>query len=85
MRLRIISGTAEEEPLVLAPDDDEDQGPSGAVIDPPAGPSGEVNPPAPEPLEPSPGPSTQPQPQAPQTGFAGLRKGFLLKKVICQK
>ena len=79
IRLRIISGTAEEEPLVLAPDDDEDQGPSDAVMDPPAGPSGE-----PEPLEPSPGPSTQPQTQA-QTGFAGLRKGFLLKKVICQK
>ena len=36
MRLRIISGTAEEEPQVLASDDDEDQGPSNAVIDPPS-------------------------------------------------
>ena len=70
----------EEDPIVLPPDNDEDQGPGGVGIDPPAGSPGELDPPTPEQLDPTPGPSSQPETPALQTGFAGLRKGFLLKK-----
>ena len=81
--MRIIPCTTAEEALEVVPDNEDDQGPSGAVIDPPAGPSGKRDVSSPEPLEPSPGPLSVPKTPALQTGFAGLRKGFLLKKDSC--